>query len=242
MSNMEVLHLDYRPGTASWALSLQSRLQESESELLRNRYSLWREVGLADLGGGVATRLLLILRVSYRLGQLIKKLRDEIDSSGEIHELLADDFVYSPKDARLFYDICVAVDAFYFELRSCYELVGKFVTTFGEKILGKSISEQEILQVLGEANLSTEWVEPLRANRILFFHETAPWIALQIHRREPLECSILVMKDNLQEFDDPDRYITQSQLAESAVEIQRAVWAIRDWLIQQICECEARKP
>jgi len=237
---MEVIHLDYRPGTAGWVLRLQSRLQASPSDVLRTRYSRWGEAGLADLAIAVATRLSLTLRVSFRLAELLKKLRDEIDASGDIDQLLTGGFVYSPKDARIFYDICVAVDAFYFEFRSSYEVLGRFVRTFGREILGRSITEHEILQVLEAANCNRDWIDPVRENRKLFFHETAPWIALEVHQRRPLECSVLVMKENLHEFDHPDKYVTQSHLVNTVTGFQQAVWAVFGWLGKEIDKSEAQ--
>ena len=170
----------------------------------------------------VVTRLSLIVRVSVRLGELLQNLRDEIDASGEIDELLSGGYVYSPKDRRTFYDLCVAVDAFYFEFRSCYEIIGQFVTTFGREMLDRRITEEEIRAVLEKANLNTEWIEPVRDNRILFFHKTAPWIALQINQRKPLNCSVVVMKENIEELDDPDTYITQARISKCALPAQFA--------------------
>ena len=222
MNNTEVLHLDYRPSTSHWVLLLQSRLQQSPSTVLRGRYHRWQEVGLSDLAMAVVTRLSLIVRVSVRLGELLQNLRDEIDASGEIDELLSGGYVYSPKDRRTFYDLCVAVDAFYFEFRSCYEIIGQFVTTFGREMLDRRITEEEIRAVLEKANLNTEWIEPVRDNRILFFHKTAPWIALQINQRKPLNCSVVVMKENIEELDDPDTYITQARISKCALPAQFA--------------------
>ena len=240
MSATEVLHLDYRPPTANWVTLLQSRLAQSPRQVLRDRYAMWVEVGLGELGGAVATRLYLIRRANDRLSELLKTLSSEVDDSEEIDELLAGGYVFSSSNDTLCYDICLAVDAFFFETRSCYEVMGKFVTTFCQKMLCKSISEKELRTVLVSSQLDTWWIEPLRKNRIAFFHKTAPWIALQIHRRKPLKCSILVMKENLHKFDDPDKYITQSQLAKTATGFQESAWAIRTWLDEQITEFEAR--
>jgi hypothetical protein len=214
---MEVLHLDYCPGTADWVLPLQTRLNESASSVLRTRYADWAKFGFAELGMAVATRFSLTLRVAYRLSELLKSLRDEINDSGQIDELLRGGFVFSPKDHRILYDICVAIDAFYFEYRSSYEVVGRFVTTFCKEILDKTITEKALLDVLREAKVNIEWIELLRDNRKLFFHQTAPWIALEIHQHHPLECSLLVMKENIHEFHDPTTYVTQQQITDTVV-------------------------
>ncbi len=239
---MEVLHLDYRPPTAGWVLPLQTRLLNSTSPTLRERYSRWAEVGLSELGIAVATRLALTFYVSRRLGVLLKQLRDEIAASGELDDLLAGGYVYTPQESALLYEICAAVDAFFFEFRSCYEVLGKFLQAFGHHILDRRIAENDLLSVLSAADADTTWIDPLRLNRILFFHNTAPWIALRIDSRVPFECSLLVMKKNLRTFDDPDDYVTQPQLVETIEGFQIASWKLRDWLAVQIDEVERQTP
>ena len=106
---MEILHLDYRPETAGLILPLQSLLQRSSAAELRNRYSRWKELGLAELGMAVSTRFSLTLRVASRLAELLEQLRKEIEESGQIDELLDEGYVYTPKDSRVLYDLCTAV-------------------------------------------------------------------------------------------------------------------------------------
>ena len=235
---MEVLHLDYRPGTAGWVLPLQTHLATSSSETLQGRYQQWEEQGLAELGIAVATRFAQTLRVPFLLGQLLQRLRDEIEESSQIDELLEGEMAFSPKDTRILYDICVLIDAFYFEYRSCYEVVGKFVVKFGECILDKTISEADLKEVLRKAGHDVGWIESVREDRKLFFHQTAPWIALRINERNPLNCSLLVLKENLQEFSDPEKYVTQQQLVDSISGLQKGMWAVQEWLEAQIVEVE----
>ena len=59
------------------------------------------------------------------------------------------------------------------------------------------------------------WVDHVKENRILFFHQTTSWIAQRIHDRKPLECSLVVMKENFHNFDDPNKFITQQQILDS---------------------------
>ena len=235
---MEILHLDYRPGTAGLILPLQSLLQKSSAAELRKRYSRWKELGLAELGMAVATRFSLTLRVASRLAELLQQLRNEIEESGKIDELLDEGYVYAPKDSRVLYDLCTAVDAFYFEYRSCYEVVGKFATTFCREMLAKNVTQDELVDVLTAAGVATDWITSLRENRNLFFHETAPWIALQIHERHPVNCSIVVMKENTEELDDPTTFVTQEQIVATIDGLQAGLWAVHNWLKAQIAACE----
>ena len=230
----EILHLSYNPAQAGWVLRLQTQLQKSASITLKERYSRWKDLGMAELGMAFATRLSLRHRATYLLAKLLNDLRDEINDSGKLDELLDGGYAYYPKDDRIFYDICVALDALYFETRSAYEIVGKFVRTFGKKILDRNFSEEDIKRVLVDEGQTTDWIDEIREHRKLFFHETAPWIALFVSKREPLEFSLVIMKENLKEFDDPEKYITQQQLVDSWQGFDRAISTVFAWLKEQI--------
>ncbi len=67
-------------------------------------------------------------------------------------------------------------------------------------------------------------------NRNLFSHETAPWIALNIESREPLEFQLVVMKENLHEFDDPTTFITQDALVDMWDGYEASLMALKSWL------------
>lgn len=235
---MDVLHLDFRPTSAALVLPLQSRLQASSSEILRERYSRWGEVGLGELGMAVSTRFMIAFVVARRLGRLLQDLRDEIAASDKLEELLEGGYVYTPEDSFFLYDLCGAVDAFFFEYRSCYEVIGKFILHFCDHILGRKIAEDDLTQALVEAGSDTHWIDPLRLNRVLFFHNTAPWIALSVTNRDPLECSLIIMKRNIDSFDNPEDYIVQQEIVETIEGLQTAAWKLRDWLLRQIEQTE----
>lgn len=237
----EILYLNYNPVTADWILRLQSRLQDSESQILKHRYSQWKASGLYELAMAFSTRLILRYRAALFFSKLIQQLQNEINGSGQLDELLDGGYAYDSKEHGVFYDICVALDALYFESRSAYEIVGKFVRTFGKAILNCNFTEQKIMKVLEGAGQEIQWVEHIRENRILFFHGTAPWIALRIHKRQPLECSLVIMKENLRNFDDSRKFITQEQLFDAWNGFERSIPIIFDWLKNQIVEFESKE-
>jgi len=230
----EILHLNYDPVEAAWIISILTRLRSSVSVTLKERLSKWKEIGLTEIGMAFTTRLELRYRAAFKFSKLLQKLRDEINDSGKLDELLNGGYVYDPEDHRILYDICVAIDALYFESRSAYEIFGRFVRTFAEKILNCKFTEKKIQQVLIDSGQETDWIEEVREHRKLFFHETAPWIALSILKRQPLKLSLIVMKVNLRNLDDPSKYITQQQLIDSWNAFERAISIICDWLKEQI--------
>ena len=169
-------------------------------------------------------------RVAARFRSLLLKLHEEISDSGRLGELLDGGYVFTPSDSSILYDICDVVDSLYFESRSAYEITGHFVTRFCRVILDRSVSENELVGVLQAAGQDVSWIVDLRENRNLFSHETAPWIALKIESREPPEFQLVVMKDNLHEFDDPTRFITQDALVDMWDGYEASLMALKSWL------------
>lgn len=218
---------------------LQSRVADSRSRELQRRYARWREAGLGELALAVATRLAVCMRVVQRFGELLDRVKEEVADWGKLDAAIEEQFCFQPADKGLPYEICAAVDALIFELRSLYEVLGKFATTFSTVILGRQVREEELLGALRNAGGNTEWIGLVRESRKLFFHETAPWIALQVHQRHPFIASLLVMKENISQFDDPSKYVTEGQLREAVEGLGRAIPAVRSWLERNLAEVEA---
>jgi len=56
----------------------------------------------------------------------------------------------------------------------------------------------------------------------------------EIVSREPLRLQIVVMKENLSTLDDPEKFITESELVVASNGLRQAVYAVRDWLGEQL--------
>jgi len=207
------LHLDFRPRSAWWIAQLQTKVRSS-SEDVRQRYVTWAESGLGQLALALATKLEVRGRVAIRFRRLLQELLEEVDESQDLDHLLEGGYVFVPSEPGILYDICEVVDSVIFESRSAYEITGKFVQRFCEVILNRRIAEKDLRQVLSEAGQDTRWIEELRDSRILFFHNTAPWIALEVQERDPLQIQLIVMKENLHTFEDRTKFITQSELVD----------------------------
>jgi hypothetical protein len=63
---------------------------------------------------------------------------------------------------------------------------------------------------------------------------TASWVAVEVASQQPLGCSILIMRSNLEMLDESKKYITESQLIEISNSLRQSVIAIRDWLGAQL--------
>jgi len=234
----EVLHLDFNPGSVAWLGSLQSRVANSPSPELRKRYEAWSSAGLGELALAIATRLGIAKRVEERLRESITTLAREVEESGQLDSLIADSSCFRPSDEKVLFDICSGVDACFFEWRSLYEVLGKFAKTFAIEILHTEITEAQLKGAVSGSGVPIEWMELLRDNRKLFFHQTAPWIALEITSRKPLVLAILVMKENLSSFEDAEKFVTEAELVQASNGLRRAVDVVRDWLAEQVVTLE----
>lgn len=226
----EVLHIEFNTTTVAWIGDLQARTANSLSRLVRDRYQSWAAVGLGELALAIATRLAIARRVESQLRESVTRLKDELVQSNNLDEVLAEGYCYRPSDEHLPFDICAAVDACFFEWRSLYEVVGKFATTYCQEILGVTVTELQLIAVVERAGVPTRWINPLRENRKHFFHQAAPWIGLEVRARRPFECSLVIMKENLSNLDDPTKYVSEAELVEVSNGLRNAVAAVRDWL------------
>lgn len=236
---MEVIHLEFHTSQIAWLGRLQTRLRYSHSEELRTRYSRWAEAGLGQLALDIATRLTICDRVHSRLAELLEEIRTELRDWSGLDEAIDGQHCFRPARPAVSFDICEAVDGLIFEFRSVYELIGKFAKLFAREMLGIAVTQDELLGAVRASGGESDWVELVREHRILFFHEAAPWIAMQVHRRKPASCSLLVMKGNIGSFENPQDYLTEHQLVAAISGLKAAVPAVVEWLEARLAETES---
>lgn len=237
---MEVLHLDFDTQHVAWLSPLQTRLRKSSADQLRQRYTRWGDTGLGDLALAIATRLAICDRVQQHLGKLMESLATELGQWDGLNEAIEERSCFRPSHPGMAFDICAAVDSLIAEFRALYELiVRQFAIVFMRQILKRKAREDDVLQAIQAAGVDVEWVDFIRDNRNFLLHLTAPWTALEVHQRDPLRVSLLVMKKNIAEFDDPTEFITTQQLVTSISGLREAVPVVRRWLEGQLEEVEA---
>ena len=71
--------------------------------------------------------------------------------------------------------LVAGIDAFIFEARSGYEILGAVVREIVGNILGKKVDERALRAILETKSHDTRWIDDLHDERITFFHRTAPW-------------------------------------------------------------------
>jgi len=237
---MEILHIGYCPLWSGWLLEIMRRLRSSPSATLKSRMEAWESTPLSEMGSALATKMSMLGLVLRRFDQQMRRLNDELkdQSDATLREMVREQVVHTTGDDALPCEILVEVDSFFFESRSAYEIVGKFLREFFQRIWAEDVSEAEIIRPLEEERIDTRWIKQLRDHRVLFFHHTAPWIALEVVSWEPHRFDLLVLKKLVP--DDPSDVIHFNELVEIYRGFATSMNALHRFVLKRIEEFEAR--
>lgn len=242
MSN-EYMHLSCDTNKF-WVATLKKRIDDSPSVTLRERVTNWQDSALYEVGLAINTKFAMLDQVVPRIDRQLRRLGEQINDEKQLDWCLGGGTynVYRIRDKDVFFKTLVDLDSFLFESRSTYEIVGKFLREFFMQILGKSLSEDELKTVLTDSRIDTRWIDELRDKRILFFHQTAPWIAARVVSKEPLRFELVILKKNVRDFTNPDHYVDFERLREIYNGFRSSRDEIHRWVEEQIEEFESNEP
>jgi hypothetical protein len=223
------LHINYVPENG-WVLTIMSRLLNSPDPQLRRAFQDWSATPLMELGFAITTRMHMLGLCIRRLNDQVSRLRDEL--SGDLPQVewsLAKRGAFTLKDKDLPYELLLDMDSFIFETRSLYEIMGKFLAELFRALFGKAVTETDLQEILSASNIDTRWIAELRENRKLFFHQTAPWLAVSVEG-DQIKFDPVMLKRNVHTFDDPNSFVEFARLREiydgfvaSATELHRFI-------------------
>jgi hypothetical protein len=246
----ELLHIYYGPPQSDWIDGIQTRLSESECSTLRARYKEQWQSCWGELAPALSTKIEVLSIVAHRFKETVKRLEEQVASLGEkelnrcIDEKLATrlpcdkDLPFKRSDFA--FEVVADIDSFYYEFRSTYEIFVSFVKQFSSKILGRDVTREELTQVLKERGADIQWIDELRKARAEFFHNTAPWIALEIVSRSPPRCELAIFRRHADRLSTPEVYIPWRKLVEIYSGFQRSQELLISWIFEQISEFEQR--
>jgi hypothetical protein len=191
---IQYLHINYTP-SGGWVLSIMARLLNSADERLRAAFDHWSDTPLKELGFAITTRMHMLGRCLRRLNARVADLRSELNSDiPQLEECLSKGYAFTLQDKELAYELLLEMDSFVFETRSLYEIMGKFLVALFRALFGRTVTEVELQSLLSTACIDTRWIAELRENRKLFFHQAAPWLAVQVQREDMLFDPIFLKK------------------------------------------------
>jgi hypothetical protein len=228
------LHIAYLPQSAGWLLPVITAVKSAASAGLRDRASAWGQSPLCELGFAVSTKLAILPEVIRLVDKLLQDLGREVAQLSNLDEHVEKQAGFVPNDKDLPYKILAAVDLFVYESRSTYEIVGKFVRSFSKEILETHLDEEQVKAVLRTSGIEDSWIADLADQRKLFFHDTAPWIALKIFSRTPLKTDLLILKRDVCDLGESPDVISFNRLKAIHDGLLLAMGALQAWLIKRV--------
>lgn len=224
----QYLHINYTP-SGGWVLPIMARLLNSADERLRATFDQWSDTPLKELGFAITTRMHMLGRCLRRLNARVADLRTELNSDlPQLEECLSKGYAFTLQDKELAYELLLEMDSFVFETRSLCEIMGKFLVALFRALFDSTVTEPELQSLLSTAGIDTRWIAELRENRKLFFHETAPWLAVQVQLENLILDPIFLKKQTTTfDLDDFVDFATLREIYEgfvsSATELHRYI-------------------
>jgi hypothetical protein len=224
----QYLHIEYNP-SGGWVLQIMTRLLNSPNQRLRDAFDQWSDTPLKELGFAITTRMHILGRCLRRLNARVAELRQELSSDiPQLDTCLSKGYAFTFQNKELSYELLLDMDTFIFETRSLYEIMGKFLVALFRVLFDRTVTESELQSLLSNAGIDTRWIAALRENRKLFFHETAPWLAVQA-QRENMAFDPILLKKQTTTFDSTEvvNFATLREIYEgfvnSATELHRYI-------------------
>jgi hypothetical protein len=237
---LDFFHIDYRP-QVTWLYPIYNRLNSTKSTALKANYTKWEATELPELSLALATKLVLLRTVVSRFNSDYQRLLDAITENREqVAENIKTGTVWTPGDEALPFQLVADIDAFIFETRSAYEILGKYITALFQLLFGHHLTEQDLKQVLENSGVDHAWTFLLQQERKLFFHNTAPWIAVALSSGNQYE--LIILRRNARTLDEPEDYATLSQYNDIFNGFMAALERLQNHILAEIEKFERENP
>lgn len=203
------IHLTMLPGDP-WVLQIWNAVHQSEKgDAITDE--------LRELALSISKRLNILPRIRKSLDERKADICCQVKDHGDEHVFSegSEGYVFTV-DNDLLYRTLADIDSLLFELNSLCELMTKFFEKLHE-LAGRELPEADagrsIKKILEDSGNDGSWFVQLNNHRNLFIHNSAPYIAVDISNNYP-DYDLLIMKEQVEEFSDPSKFITLSQLNE----------------------------
>jgi hypothetical protein len=188
---------------------------------------------MSELAVHVSGRLNVLPRVIERLNDEVASLLDAVKlyKPANVFTVNAEGIAISI-DNNLKYRLIVDIDSLLFEVNSCAELMGTF---FGllHTHAGRPIPPNKLTEALRDAlsgqGVGGGWFKMLDRNRNFVVHAGTPYLAVDISDNAAWE--LLVMKENIRQFVDPEKYFRFSELRDIVDGFADATGALQAHLV-----------
>ena len=170
--------------------------------------------GTLAVGLHISTKLNILPRVFNRINQEAVALYEAAKQHEPEHVFTKGKEGYAFQvDDDLKYNLIADIEAFLFEADATWGLMKRLVRHV-YFVAGHKISDDDVRDVINKAHaregLDCGWVSLLDRDRNFVAHDGAGYLAIDISDNDHWE--LLVMKDNVVEFDKPKKFFTLSDL------------------------------
>jgi hypothetical protein len=195
----------------------------------------------------LSTKIRAVQITVQRLNKDIRKLDEELSTrAAEVDRCIArKPMALVLRDDEIGFCLVASLDAFLYEARSLYEMLRTFVLMFTRHILQKRCNEAGAERILKKAMQDNghgfDWAVELRRNRAVFFHETAPWIAMEMTSRDPRHYEILILNKNVADLEKNPCYVTLDEYRCWWVGLQNCATDMQQWSLAMLDEVDNPK-
>jgi hypothetical protein len=109
-------------------------------------------------------------------------------------------------------------------------------------LFDRSLTERDLKKLLQDSGLDHTWAFLLQEERKLFFHNTAPWIAVAVSGRPENRYELIILRRNARTLDEPEDYATLSQYNDIFNGFMSALERLREYIIAEIEKFERENP
>ena len=208
---MDYFHLSYISGVPL-LYPIINRLNALKGSTRGAQLGTWGPK-MGDAAIALSTKIRVVQIAVQRLEKDITDLDEELSNRAEsIDECISrKPMGLNLQNDEIGFRLVASLDAFLYEARSAYEMLRTFVIRFTRHILKQRCHQNDAERILEEAmraqGHSFDWAEDLRKNRASFFHETAPWIALEKTSRDPRRYELLILNENVADLEKNLNYV-----------------------------------
>jgi hypothetical protein len=206
------LHIEELSGDP-WVLPIWSSVNDAVQKGKIN--SLPNEV--YELGVYISTRLNILPRIVKRINADVEELfivAGRHEESNVFTKTKEGNALRINNDLK--YNIICDIDSLLFEINSVCELITKLFESLYSHA-GKPLKKQKIglkiKSIIENAKQNSSWFSDLVGHRNFFIHEATPYIAIDISNG-PNNYELLIMRENLKNFEDKEKFMTISELNE----------------------------
>jgi len=192
---------------------------------------------LSELALYISTKLTMMPHIFERVSKecseiwdITKKRDKEVDywNGHEGRALVLDD--------ELTYNLIIDLDSLMFELKSCLEIMRRFLIEI-YKLTNKKINHKQInnefKDIIQHNAMNATWYDDLEKHRTFFIHLGAPYIAIDL-TNEGKYYDLIIMKENLKKFDNRRKFLLLSDLNKIVNGFLKARGALQKHIIDYI--------